>query len=195
MKKALLISFIASAMPALLAGCGQNQNFRPIEQICTPGMEKLQAMEIVQEVLGQMHFSIEKADTESGYIRTAPLRAAQSFEFWRKDNIGTFNSTEANLQTLRRIAELNIAEKDTRLCIDCTVRVYRLNLPEHHTISGSHSYAMFSESGRSQQKLELSTEQKQAMQWVDLGTDEMLSSAVLNRVENRIAALIEEKQL
>lgn len=195
MKKTLIPLLVASAMLVLIAGCRQTQTFQPVEQICTPGIEKAKAMEIAEEVLGQMHFTVEKADLDSGFIRTAPLRGAQFFEFWRTDNVGAFNSAEANLQTIRRVAELNIDHRDTQLCIDCKVKVYRLNLPEHKTSSGSYAYAMFSESGRLKQRLELSPEQKQAMNWADLGTDEMLSSAVLNRIENKIAVLLEEKQL
>jgi protease II len=102
------------ACALMLTGCAQPQHQEVVEQICLPDTQKLQAMQMAEDVLDRMNFTIAKADTEQGLIRTKPLPAAQSFEFWRSDNVGSFNSTEANLHSIRRTAELDISQEGTQ---------------------------------------------------------------------------------
>ncbi len=68
-------------------------------------------MEVAEDVLAGMYFTIEKADVDSGLIRTRPLPGAQFFEFWRSDNVGTDNTLAANLHTIRRTVTLDISHK------------------------------------------------------------------------------------
>lgn len=91
MSKVKSLSFIACTALLLITGCAQTRQFKAVEQICVPNLEKQQAMKAAEEVLDQMHFSIEKADAEQGLIRTRPLAGAQFFQFWRSDNVGGFN--------------------------------------------------------------------------------------------------------
>ena len=148
-------------------------------------------MEAAEDVLCKMHFTIEKADIESGFIRTRPLSGAQFFEFWRSDNAGSFNAVEANLHTIRRIAELNISQQNGRVCIGCNVKTERLSLPEREVISSSRAYEMFSQSGPLRQRLALNPEQKRGMVWVDLGKDAWLETEILKRIENRLKRVSE----
>ncbi|MHC4642482.1 MAG: hypothetical protein ACYS32_12630 [Planctomycetota bacterium] len=177
----------------MLTGCAQPQHQEVVEQICLSGTqslglltEKLQAMQMAEDVLARMHFIVTKADVEQGIIRTRPLPAAQSFEFWRNDNVGSFNSTEANLQSIRRTAELNINRQGGQLCISCDVKVQRLSLPEREVTGSGRSYAIFTKSKQSIQVLELHPEQKKDMSWIDLGSDKQLATDILKRIEEHI---------
>jgi len=170
----------------LLAGCAKQQQFKAVEQICVPGTDKLQAMQAAEDVLGKMHFTIDKADAEQGLIRTRPLPGAQFFEFWRSDSVGAFNSTEANLHSIRRVVELDIGQQGGQLCIGCNVKVQRLSLPERQVSSSARAYRMFSQSSRSMQRLKLSREQKKGMAWVDLGNDIVLATEILKRIEKQM---------
>jgi len=134
-----------------------------------------------------MHFALEKADANSGLIRTSPLSGAQFFEFWRSDNVGGFNSAESNLHSIRRTVELNITPVGDILCLGCTVRVQRLSLPESEVSSSGRAYRMFSKSTASLQKLTLDPKQKAGMAWVDLGQDSHLAAEILKRIERQIA--------
>lgn len=169
----------------ILTGCAK-QRYQLIEQIHLTNIEKSQAMQAAEDVLAKMHFTIEKADTESGFIRTRPLEGAQFFEFWRKDNVGAFNAAEANLHSIRRIAELNISQDGEKLRIDCDVKTQRLNLPERQTTSSTRAYEMFSKSSPSMQKLRLNKQQKTGVAWADLGQDKQLATEILKRIEKRI---------
>jgi len=189
------LSFSICAVVCLFTGCAEQQQFKAVEQICfkRPAGEdaeklKMQVMETAEEVLGRMHFTIEKSDPDSGYIRTRPLAGAQFFEFWRSDNVGVFNWSEANLHSIRRIVELEINQQDGQLCIGCDVRTQRLNLPERHVSSSSQAYGMFSESSPSKQQLKLHAEQKRGMAWVDLGSDRRLETEILRRIETRLTS-------
>ena len=170
-----------------LVGCAKPYKSETVEPICPAGIDKQQAMQIAEDVLGKLHFSIAKSDANLGIIKTRPLAGAQFFEFWRKDNVGAFNSAEANLHSIRRIAELNINQQDTHLCIRCNVNTQRLHLPEQELRSRSRAYDLFSQSSQTRQTLILYPRQKQGMAWVDLGNDTKLATVILKQIENKIA--------
>jgi len=182
--KSLLV--IGYAAMLITAGCAEKQQCKPVERICAANVEKRQAMQAAEEVLGEMHFSVEKEDIEQGFIRTQPLSGAQFFEFWRSDSVGKFNSAEANLQSIRRTVELNMSEEGGQLCIDCTVRTERLSMPGREVTSSSRAYRVFSKSDTSMQKMNMYPEQKSAMAWIDLGKDVRLETEILKRIEKQI---------
>ena len=64
-----------------------------------------------ERVLTRMHFAIEKLDAEQGVVKTRPLRGAQFFEFWRSDNVSSYDCEEANLQSVRRTVELRVKKE------------------------------------------------------------------------------------
>ena len=155
-----------------LAGCAKNNQLEKLEQICAPNLDKTQAMRLTKSVLSQMHFKIAKFDTQAGYIRTQPLSAAQFFEFWRKDNIGTENWAKANLHSIRRTAELQINQTDGQICLDCIVTVQRLVLPDIELENNR----------RGLEKLKLKTKQKE---WIDLQKDEKLATVILTKIKKK----------
>jgi len=213
----------------LLTGCAEEQQYGAVESICVdpapklaPALnretgndrslkkgilvrcDKLQAMEIAEDVLAKMHFTIEKADADPatpgidtrrwrGFIRTRPLPGAQFFEFWRSDNVGADNWLESNLHSIRRVVELTMSEQEegppqsgNLLCINCDVQKYRLSIPEHHVSSSARAYKMFSESSSALQNLRLNPEQKAGMAWIDLGKDRQLAAEILKRISSML---------
>ena len=177
-----------------LAGCASQQQSDAsadggTKQLCLGDIDKAHAMQAAQDTLLGMHFTIEKADTEAGLIRTHPLSGAQFFEFWRKDSTGSFNKTEANLHSIRRTVTLQVSKKDQGMCIDCEVTTQRLNLPEIEVNSSAWAYSMFSQSSSSLQRMKLNPEQEAGIAWVDLGKDGPLASEVLERIEGKFSAL------
>ena len=165
------------------------------------GIGTADMMEVAEDILRSMHFTIEKADVlrksakgrltaesqgQSGFIRTRPLPGAQFFEFWRSDNVGTDNTLAANLHTIRRTVTLNISQQDRKLRIGCEVQAQRLSLPERQVNSSARVYGMFSLSSPSLQRLKLNPEQKKEMAWIDLGRDSQLETEILKRIETQI---------
>jgi len=175
----------------ILTGCASEQagdqtaEIGP-KQVCLGDVNTADAMQTAQDVLIEMQFSIEKADPKTGLIRTQPLSGAQFFELWRKDSVGSFNKTEANLHSIRRTVELQISEKNGA-CITCQVTTQRLNLPEMEVSSSTRAYAMFSESSASLQKMTLNPEQEAGIAWIDLGNDARLAELILERIEQQIS--------
>jgi hypothetical protein len=187
------LSFTVCVVLWALGGCTEQQQFETVEQICVGDLDKASAMRMAEDTLGEMHFSIEKSDSEQGLIRTRTLAGAQFFEFWRKDTVGAFNQAEANLHSVRRIVELDVSQKEGQLCIGCNVNVQRLNLPERLLRGRGRSYEMFSVSSPRLQTLKLDAEQRGLMTWVDLGRDGPLETEILKRIEKKIARLQEGK--
>jgi len=182
-------SYVLMACAIILAGCAKQQQYEIVEQICVPDMPKARAMQIAEDVLAKMHFVIEKADPQTGFIRTKPLPGAQFFEFWRKDNVGPENAALANLHTIRRVVELNFSPDEGKLRIDCGAQAYRLSLPQPQSTSRAQTPGIFSESSQSMQVLQLrrpDSEQGQAAAWVDLGQDKQLATKILKRIEERL---------
>jgi hypothetical protein len=182
------------ACTLISAGCAQHISAPPMMKLqgsslyVEPdhGIGKADLMDVTEYVLAEMYFAIEKADIESGLIRTRPLPGAQFFEFWRSDNIGADNALEANLHTLRRTVTLDISQKDEQLQIDCEVQTQRLSLPNRQISSSARIYGMFSRSSPLLQRLILNPEQEKEMAWIDLGRDSRLETEILKRIETRI---------
>ncbi|MCJ7675578.1 MAG: hypothetical protein MUO33_10575 [Sedimentisphaerales bacterium] len=168
---------------SLCAGCAttparQEQRVQ-VEQVCVTNIDKPQAMQIAEDVLTAMHFAIEKADLDSGLIRTRPLSGAQFFEFWRSDNVGPFYAALANLHSIRRIAEVRIQHSANGGFIRCDVQIQRLSVPEHKAAGSP---------GAPVRRLAPTPEQEKGITWIDLGKDTMLSTEILNRIQKHILA-------
>lgn len=178
----------------MVAGCTQQTSTPPRVKVqdsdlligLDQGIGTADMMEVAEDVLARMHFTIEKADVQSGFIRTRPLPGAQFFEFWRSDNVGADNTLAANLHTIRRTVTLDISQQDEQLRIGCEVQAQRLSLPERQVSSSARVYGMFSLSSPSLQRLKLNPEQKKEMTWIDLGRDTRLAAEILKRIEAQI---------
>jgi hypothetical protein len=190
MNKTILNKLFTWTLLLLLAGCAENKYIKTIDQICPPGAARADAMAAGEQVLGEMHFAIEKLDAETGYIRSYPLAGAQTFEFWRKDNVGSFNQAEADLHSIRRTVELNINQQAGQLCINCKVMTQQLSLPQSQTTAGQ---GTLTEIRRSVQKLKLSPEQKTNLIWIDLGRDNQLETEIINRITKQLNAVKKEQ--
>lgn len=193
MKRTLL--FVIACMIGLaITGCKKQMQAETamlaaktesISRICLTGTNKITALQAAENVLARLNFSIHKLDIESGYLLSKPLRAAQGFEFWRRDNIGKFNTAEANLHTIRRTVEINITEEAQQLCITCNVAVQRLSLSDYGQSQRTAKYDRYSE-GKVDfgvQELELQAEYKT---WIDLGNDDKLATVILKQIDSRL---------
>ena len=183
----MVLSLFFGFIGMFVASCAEQQQYGAAKPIRVENIDKLQVMEAAEEVLVKMHFTIEKANTENGFIKTKPLQGAQFFEFWRSDNVGADNWLSSNLHSIRRIVELNINEQDMGLHINCDVKIYRLSLPERE-IRSAHAYNLFSTSSPTVQRIQLHPEQKADMAWIDLGNDGQLATEILKRIEQQIVS-------
>ena len=168
---------------ALIGGCaGQRQSETATEPTRLADVTTAAAVDAAQKVLVRMHFDIEKADADHGIVRTRPLRSAQVFEFWRQDSPTPADLLEADIQTVRKLAEIDFKPTDGQLAIRCRVRVQRLSLPEAGTASVSHAYQMHSRSTATEQSLQLSARQQQQMAWIDLPDDPVLGQRIVGQI-------------
>ncbi len=179
----------------LLAGCARQQQYEAVDRICMPDMDKAVAMQIAEDALIKMNFAIDKADPDTGFIRTQPLSGAQFFEFWRKDNVGPENAALSNLHTIRRVVELNVSQAEEKLCVGCDALVYRLSLPQRETTSRAQAPGMFSESTHSLQVLQLRRPEQGQAAWVNLGQDKRLVTDILKRIKKRLVSRTGQKRV
>jgi len=180
-QKSVLCPLSSVLCALLLAGCAKQQQYEAVEQIYVPDIDKADAMQIAEDVLAKMHFTIEKADANSGIVRTRPLPGAQFFEFWRSDNVGAFNTAEANLQSIRRTAQINIKPQacpeqgrgNDKLHINCDVQVQRLSVPNFEFRISNFEFPALG-----------------GMAWIDLGKDTNLATEILKRIEKQIVTSV-----
>lgn len=174
----------------IAAGCAGQQTVAtkriPVPDSSAIGLNKVQVVEITEDVLARMHFVIDKKDADAGYIKTRPLEGAQFFEFWRSDNMGIENWLYGNLHSIRRTVEVNISRKGSEMDIGCNVRIERLSLPEQPVTSSARAYGMFSSSTPIIQTLRLNPGQAREMAWIDLGKDSELEIEIIKRIDNRL---------
>jgi hypothetical protein len=163
-----------------LAGKSEIQNSKfEIPPVCLTNIDKPQAMQIAEQVLTAMHFAIEKADLNSGLIRTRPLAGAQFFELWRSDNVGPSNAALANIHSVQRVAELHIQQQADRLIIRCDVQIQKLSLPESASADRPAP-------GAPVKRIGLSPKQEKGSTWIDLGKDTLLSTEILRRISSKL---------
>ncbi len=182
------VFLLVPSVMAFFLGCGQNQN-RALEHspIVCPATDRAKVLAAAQRVVQGMHFVIDEFDLQTGYIKTRPLSGAQGFELWRSDSVGMFNAVEANLHSIRRIAELRITEHEGDIHINCAVATQRLNMPSRPISSSAQAYRIHSDSSRAIQRLKLTPAQEKDMIWIDLGPDRRLARRILNRIRRRLA--------
>ena len=180
-----LVAGIAAAV--MLGGCCGKQCEKPTNKVCTQGVDRQTAMAAAQRTLEDMHFTIEKADANAGYISTRPLAAGQFFELWRSDTVGGENFAEANLHSVTRIAEIDVSGPDGEVCIACKVVTRRLSMPQREVSSATELPSVFAKSKGGLQTINMNKEQKKAAVWMDMGPDAPLQSKILERIAKRVS--------
>jgi hypothetical protein len=181
--KQALIFFVAGAFAAaMLGGCCAKQCEKPANKICVQGVDSQTAIDAAKKTLEAMHFTIDKADANAGYIRTRPLAAGQFFELWRSDTVGGENFAEANLHSVTRMAEINITSQNGDVCMECSVTTRRLSMPQREISSATELPGIFTQGGGGLQTLKLNPEQKKGAAWMDMGPDAALQSKILERI-------------
>lgn len=185
MKKLMLLLLIG-VLTAVL-GCSQPRQIVSSDPVCLPQIDVARTMEAARTVLARMQFNIEKYDPEVYYIRTRPLSGAQIFEFWRQDNASGYAVAKANLQSIRRVVEIEAVPADNQTCIECRVYVQQLSLPETPLKSNRRSAGMFTDSSNSYQTLQLDKDQIQQMEWLDKGLDRELEQKILSKIREQAA--------
>lgn len=186
MKTGTLLT-LAGLAAVLLTGCSQPQQVVSADPVCLPQISVVQAMEAARTVLDRMQFSIEKYDPEVHYIRTRPLSGAQVFEFWRQDNASAAAVAQANLQSIRRIVEIEAVPSPERTCIECRVYVQQLSMPETPLKSTRWMAGTFTDSSTSYQTLQLDSAQIKRMEWLDKGVDRDLEQKILSKLREQAA--------
>lgn len=174
---------VAILLFVLLAGCAQEQQFEAVDKVCAGGSDKAAAMQAAEAVLTKMHFKIDKADLEQGFIRSYGLTGAQFFEFWREDSVGEFNSNEANLHNIRRTVQLDITQQGSDVCLACVVKTERLSISETSEDGQVNITDRFAPRITPNQDLRLGVRNKA---WVDLGRDARLETKILKQIEGQL---------
>jgi hypothetical protein len=150
------------------------------ETRCIGSYPDYQVMEVAENVIADMQFTIEKFDVEQGYLSTRPLTGAQLFELWRSDTRGFYNTAASNIHTIQRVVELELKGTGGSSCIDCRVYLKRLSAPPMKVASRGELASRYGEG------LGFEEEQMARMEWVDMGRDGNLEKYIIDKIESKL---------
>ncbi|MCI0498088.1 MAG: hypothetical protein L0Y36_00200 [Planctomycetales bacterium] len=185
MRKILLVCQLL-AVAGMFWGCGGQGQTVSSEPACLSDSSVEEAMAAAETVLTKMRFEIEKYDLDARYIRTRPLSGSQFFQFGRQDNASASAAAQANLHSLRRVAELEFSTKGAAACVQCRVQVLRLSIPEQPIEGMGRMAGSFTKSGGTLQTLTVEPKTQETMEWLDAGSDPSLERRIVERIENAI---------
>lgn len=170
------------------SGCRTSPPDAPADVAMTSTCSQSEAFAAALSALKALHFKIDKADSHTGTIQTRPLRGAQWFELWRRDNTTAHAFAEANLHSLRRTATVQIRAEGDEARVSCRVQCERLSVPSRTVTSSSQLYHILTDSEIMMQRLEFSEEQEGSMEWIDIGHDSALQNRILAGIERGLLA-------
>ncbi|MBL7215613.1 MAG: hypothetical protein ISS71_08040 [Phycisphaerae bacterium] len=185
--KNITILTVVVGLQILFTGCSRPQQVISSDPVCLPQIDVSRAMQAARTVLEEMQFSVEKYDPEARYIRTRPLSAAQFFQVWRQDNASPYTSAQANLQSLRRIVEVEATPYANRTCLECRVYVQQLSLLEEPIVGAWGTAGSYTSSSSTYQTLRVESEQLEKMEWLDKGLDRALEQKILSKIRGKAA--------
>ena len=173
----------------LVAGCQSSSDLPPIDRpLIVVANDPNTLWQRSKKVLTDRGFTIDRFDRRGEVIDTFPLTSKQWFEFWRHDVVDDDSLAEASLQTIQRRVRLSLASTpagQTRL--DCQVTVLRL--ASHPGINRRVTRAKDIFAGSSGQMPTLQSwadRRNYPQQWVTLGRDETLETAILRQINTAI---------
>jgi len=176
---------MAAVCLVIAGGCSRPEQAVSSDPVCLEFSAE-QMMEAARTVLDDMHFGLEKDDSQSFYLRTRPLAGAQFFEFWRTDNADAYTAARSNLQSLRRIVELEFHPGQGTTCMVCRVRVQRLSIPETPIIGMAGLAGTYTSSSAGKQTMAVDEEQLAQMEWLDEGPDRALEQTILKNIKREL---------
>jgi hypothetical protein len=138
------------------------------------------------DVLRDHNFEPDRQDVRAGIITTHPTVSSQFFEFWRADAQGFYPWLESSLHTLRRWAEVRFVPADGSFTIEVIVHVERKSQPERQVSTSTGALQIFRENLPTYTGEKVSD--KEAVHWVDLGTDRRLGKYLLEKICRRLPA-------
>ena len=74
-----IVIWAVAVVAAFLGGCAVQQEPEVLTELCLVDVDAGTALKEAEDVLGKMHFVVEKSDAQAGYLRTRPLRGGQFF--------------------------------------------------------------------------------------------------------------------
>lgn len=183
MKKRILIVCLLMTT-AVLTGC---ESFKapttPVEPACLERANNEDIVLTAEQILRDMHFSVEKLDVETGYLRTRPLSGAQMFQFWRKEVVGPYNAVEDNVQSVQRTVEIQIDAGQAGRCVACIVNKRRLYMPQQRLGGIDDLEGLFTGGDRALRELEVDPDR---IRWEDLGRDGELEKRILELIQKQL---------
>jgi len=182
-EKVMLLALFAGLLG--FCGCSNIDWGEPAEPICVSGIERQRLASAAETVLRKMHFSIDKLDPAQGLVSTRPLSGGDFFEFWRSDNADIGLLAYSSLHTVYRTAYITFEGDPGQICMNCTVRVRKLDLGKDEVGVFSELPGMFSNSDEHLQTLSYSRTAG-AESWIDLPNDNLLAQRIVARIKQQL---------
>lgn len=187
MKPEAIVSTIL--MVGLLGGC--HGSAREVDSykrsLVIAGDHVDQAWDEILDVLRDHNFEPDRQDHRAGIITTHPTVSQQWFEFWRADAPGLYQWCESSLHNIRRWVEVKFEHGSDaqQTVLTLTVHIERKAQPQRQVTTASGALQIYRDKVPTYAGEQLSA--KEAVRWVDVGTDSRLEQYLLQRMERRLS--------
>ncbi len=182
MRVFLILTILTLWLPAGCSSANKQQNL--VEGKSLSNVSSDEYLYAARTVLRRMQFHINKFDLDNKYLRTAPLSGAQLVEFWRSDNAGSFNTAEANIQSITRRVEVLYSEDSSKPQIIVTTK--RLSLDTDAPVSLADARSIFAKSQGKNQGIAANMDLSKT-RWINLGRDKKLEEKIARLINQEIA--------
>jgi len=178
MKHALCLLLLCAAMTG--SGCATGASGRFSNPMTFAGTDAETVEHVARRVLMELRFDLEYPESSEGRLATDVLTGASWFEFWREDTLGTMQSLESSLHTIRRRATVSISPKDSGSQVFVQVVKQRKSAPGLGPETMAETFNIY---GTEDTDLMRQNELAPTLyEWVDMGRDELLEQDILERI-------------
>jgi hypothetical protein len=184
----LITSLLVSVTVFLATGCQappQPEGITRTDVLADSQDEVNRLWEATESTLIRHFFTPDRRDRSAGLITTMPETSAAGFELWRPQPTPAYYWWEANLQTIRRQAEVRIAPIEDTGQYELQVQIdrYRYRLPERQVDNAAAALRLYG--GRSPTLTGEMAPAERSGYWIHLGRDAPMEQKLLAAIVDR----------
>jgi len=174
-----------AALLAAAAGCSRATEVRFPNPMPMSSVDVATGERAARAVLRDMRFDLVFPPGKPGLVETEPMTGSSWFEFWREDTIGSYQTAESSLHTIRRRVTVAVTPASTGSQVSVKVEKQRMSAPDsapQHVSAAFNIYHAEDTDLLRQDEMAPTT-----YRWIDTGRDDALEQRILEHIQLRFA--------
>jgi hypothetical protein len=174
-----------AALLAAAAGCSRGIEVRFPNPMPMSSVDVATGERAARGVLRDMRFDIVYPPAKPGLVETEPMTGSSWFEFWREDTIGSYQTAESSLHTIRRRVTVAVTPASKGSQVSVKVEKQRMSAPDsapQHISAAFNIYRPGDTDLLRQDEMAPHT-----YRWIEIGRDDALEQRILEHIQLRSA--------